>query len=109
MIEPVIYMRHHALKLTINMCLEPLMHLVKIRIKVTRGRLPVLTLLLWRWRWRWWHVLLYRLIIEIMSLSFLMIREWCERPGKKTNFILEWPERGVSSFTPPIESGFGFD
>jgi hypothetical protein len=83
------------------------MHLVKIRIKVTRGRPLVLTLLLWRWRW--WHVLLCRLIIEIMSLSFLMIRERCERPGKKTNFILEWHERGVSNFTPPIESGFGFN
>src|SRR5688572_1260391 len=41
-IEAVIHMCHQALKASINMSLKPLLHIVKIRIKVPWTRLPIL-------------------------------------------------------------------
>jgi hypothetical protein len=51
-IKAAMHMCHHALELSILMSLEPMLHLLKIRIKIARYRLLVLSLLLRRWRRR---------------------------------------------------------
>jgi hypothetical protein len=54
-IKSAIHMCHHALKPSIHMCLEPFLHLLEVRIKVSRTRLPELSMLR-RW-WRRKHLL----------------------------------------------------
>jgi hypothetical protein len=39
-IKSAIHMRHHVLKPFIHMSLESVMHLLKVRIKISRNRLP---------------------------------------------------------------------
>jgi hypothetical protein len=93
MIKAAIHMSHHALKLSIHMSLEPMLHLLKIRIKIARCRLPVLSFLLRRWRRR--HLLSWmclRLSSEIICMNSLIIGKGSERPGKKANLILKRPK-----------------
>jgi hypothetical protein len=61
------------------MCIELVLHLLKIRIKISRCRLPVLSLLLRRWRRR--HLLSWmrvRLSSKIIYLNSLIIRKGSE-------------------------------
>jgi hypothetical protein len=90
-IKAAIHMRNHALKPSIHLSLEPMLHLLKIRIKVTRGRLPVLSLLMRRWHLLSWMCL--RLSDVIIYRNSLIIRKGGERSGEKTNLILEMPKR----------------
>ena len=73
-IKAAIHMCHHALKPYIHMSLEPMLHLLKIRIKIARCRLLVLSLLLSRWRRR--HLLGWmclRLSSEVICMNSLII------------------------------------
>jgi hypothetical protein len=58
------------------MSLEPVLYLLEIRIKISRTRLPELSMLRMRWRWRdllSWIIL--RIISIIISRGSLIIRE----------------------------------
>jgi hypothetical protein len=92
------------------MCLEPLLHLLEVRIKVSRARLPELSMLRRRWRRR--HLLSWislRISSIIISSCSLIIREESERPGEKTNLILERSKRSLSDLTSPLKSGLSLD
>jgi hypothetical protein len=95
-IKYTIYMCHHALKPTIHMCLEPLLDLLKVRIKVSTTRLPELSMLRRRWRRHLLSWIGLRIRSIIISSYSLIIRKGSERPGEKTNHILERPKRSVS-------------
>jgi hypothetical protein len=87
-----------------------MLHLLKIRIKITRCRLLVLSLLLRRWRRR--HLLSWmclRLSSEVICRNSIIIRKGSERPDKKVNLILERPKWSMSCLTPSLKSGFSFD
>jgi hypothetical protein len=82
-----------------------MLHLLKIRIKVTKGRLPVLSLLMRRWRrWRLLSWMCLRLSGIVICRNSLIIRKWGERPVEKTNLIPERPKRSVSYLTLPLKS-----
>jgi hypothetical protein len=109
-IKSAIHMCHHALKPSIHMCLDPLLHLLEVRIKVSRTRMPELSMLRRRWKRR--HLLSWiglRISNIIISSCFLIIKEGSERPGDKTILILERPKRSVSFLTPPLKSGLSLD
>jgi hypothetical protein len=92
------------------MCLEPLLHLLEVRIKVSRARLPELSMLRRRWRRR--HLLSWislRISSIIISSCSLIIREESERPGEKTNLILERSKWSLSDLTSPLKSGLSLD
>ena len=98
-------MCHHALKASINMGLKPLLHIVKIGIKVAWTRLPILLRLRRRWRRRQLLCLSFRSFSCIITRIFLIIWEGSERPGEEPNLILEGPKRCVNYFTVPLKSG----
>jgi hypothetical protein len=109
-IKAAIHMCHHALKPSIHMILEPMLHLLKIRIKVAKCKLLVLSLLMGRWRR--WHLLSWmclRLSDEVIYRNSLIIVKGSERPSEQTNLILERPKMSVSCLTPPFKSSFGLD
>jgi hypothetical protein len=49
-IKPAIHMSHHIVILVVHVSLEPLLHLMEIRIKISWARLLVLSMLRRRWR-----------------------------------------------------------
>jgi hypothetical protein len=72
-IHVLVHMGHHALKSAIHMCLEPLLHVLEVRIKIAWTRPPEL-LRLRRWRRR--HLLScisLRSNFFIISSFFLII------------------------------------
>jgi hypothetical protein len=89
------------------MSLEPMMHLLKIRIKITRCGLPVLSLLMRRWHLLSWMCL--RLSGEVICRNSLIIRKRGEMPSEKINLIFERSKWSVSSLTLPLKYGFGLD
>ena len=108
-IKMAIHMCHHALKPSIHMSLEPMLHLLKIRIKVIGGGLPVLSLLMKWWRRHLLSWICLRLSGIVICRDSLIIRKGGERPGEKTNPILERPKWSVSYLTLTLKSGFGLD
>jgi hypothetical protein len=85
-----------------------MLYLLKIRIKIARCGLSVLSLLLRRWRRHLLSWICLRLSSEVICRNSLVIRKMSERSGKKVNLILERPKWSVSYLTPPIKSGFSF-
>jgi hypothetical protein len=101
-------MGQHALKAAIHMCLEPLLHVLEVRIKIARTRLPELL----RLRRRWRHLLScisLRSNFFIIANFFLIIWERSKRPGEEANLILERPKWSVSYLTLPLKSGLSLD
>jgi hypothetical protein len=105
-IKMAIHMSHHALKPAIHMSLELVLHLLKIRIKITKSRLPELSMLRGRWRWHLLSWIILRMSNIIISRGSLVIREGCESPSEKTNLIFEQPKWSVSYLTPPLKPSF---
>jgi hypothetical protein len=109
-IHELVHMGHHALKAAIHVCLEPLLHLLEIRIKIAWTRL--LELLRLRRRWRRRHLLScisFRSISFIIASFFLILWERSKRPGEEANLILEGPKWSVSYLTVPLKSGLSLD
>jgi hypothetical protein len=94
-------MCHQSLEAAIHVGLKPLLHVLKIWVKIAWTRLPVLLRLRRRWRRRHLLCLSFR--------SFLIISEWSEWPGEEPNFILEWSKGCMNYLTGPLKSGLGFD
>jgi hypothetical protein len=109
-IHALVHMGHHALKAAIHVCLEPLLHVLEIRIKIAWTRL--LELLRLRRRWRRRHLLScirFRSNSIIISSFFLIIWERSKRTGEEANLILERPKWSVSYLTVPLKSGLSLD
>jgi hypothetical protein len=109
-IHALVHMGQHTLKSAIHMCLEPLLHVLEVRIKIAWTRLPEMLRLRWRWRRR--HLLScisLRSNFFIISSFFLIIWEGSKRPGEKSNLILERPKWSVSYLTAPLKSGLCLD
>jgi hypothetical protein len=66
-IHALVHMSRHALEAAIHVSLEPLLHVLKVWIKIAWTRLPVLLRLRRRWRW---HLLS---CISFRSNSFIII------------------------------------
>jgi hypothetical protein len=101
-IHALVHMGHHALKAAIHVCLEPLLHVLKVRIKIAWTRLP--KLLRMRRRWRRRHLLSYISFKSnsfIIASFFLIIWERSKRPGEESNLILERPKWSVSYVAEP--------
>ena len=75
-------MCHHYLKVGINVGLKPLLHILKIWVKVACTRLPILLRLRRRWRWRHLLCLSFRICSYIITRIFLIIWEGSEWPGE---------------------------
>jgi hypothetical protein len=87
-IKSAIHMHHHALKPSIHMSLEPVLHLLEVRIKISRTNILELSMLRRRWRRR--HLLSWVIFgISSIIMGSLLIREGGERPGEKINLIFE--------------------
>jgi hypothetical protein len=85
-------MGHHALEAAIHVSLEPLLHVLKVRVKIAWTRLPVLLRLRRRWRRRHLLCINFRSFSCIITSFFLIIWEGSKRPGEESNIILEGPE-----------------
>jgi hypothetical protein len=88
--------------------LKPLLHVLKIWVKIAWTRLPVLLRLRRRWR-RHLLCLSFRSFSCIITRIFLIIWEGSEWPGKEPNFILEGSKGSMNYLTRPFKSGLGFD
>jgi hypothetical protein len=108
-IKAVIHMCYHTLKASINMGLKPLLHIVKIGIKVAWTRLPILLRLRRRWRRRHMRGLNIRSCSCIIARVFLIIWEGSEWLGEKPYLILKGSERYVNNLAGPLKSCLGFD
>ena len=109
-IHALVHMGQHALKSAIHMCLEPLLHVLEVRIKIAWTRLPELLRL--RRRWKRTHLLScisLKSNFFIISSFFLIIWERSKRPGEEANLILERPKWSVSYLTVPLKSGLSLD
>jgi hypothetical protein len=109
-IHALVHMGHHALKVAIHVCLEPLLHILEVRIKIAWTRLPELLRLRRRWRRR--HLLSYirfRSNSFIISSFFLVIWEMSKRPSEEANLILERPEWSVSYLIVSLKYGLSLD
>jgi hypothetical protein len=106
-IHALVHMGHHALKAAIHMCLEPLLHVLEVRIKIVWTRLPELLRL--RRRRHLLSCISFRSNLFIISSFFLIIWERSKRPGEETNLILERPKWSVSYLTVPLKSGLSLD
>jgi hypothetical protein len=87
-IHALVHMGQHTLKSAIHMCLEPLLHVLEVRIKIAWTRLPEL-IRLWR------RHLLSCISLRsnfIISNFFLINWERSKRPGEESNLILERPK-----------------
>jgi hypothetical protein len=85
-IHVLVHMGHHALKATIHVCLEPLLHVLEVKIKIAWTRLPELLRLRRRWRRR--HLLSCSSIRSnffIISSFFLII--WERSVGAKAKML----------------------
>jgi hypothetical protein len=97
---------HHTLESAIHMGLNPMLHLLEIRIKIALARLSKLLMLRRR------HLLsrIYlRISCFIIPSYFLIIKEGSERSGEKSSFIFKGPERSVCYLTPTLKSCLGMD
>jgi hypothetical protein len=108
-IHAMVHMGHHALKAVIHVCLEPLLHVLEVRIKIAWTRLPELLRL--RRRRHLLSCISFRsnsFIISsfflIISSFFLIIWERSKRPGEEANLILERPKWSVSYLKVPLTS-----
>jgi hypothetical protein len=71
-IQALVHMCHHSLKAGINVGMKPLLHIVKIWVKVAWTRLPILLRLRRRWR-RHLLCLSFRICSCIITRIFLII------------------------------------
>jgi hypothetical protein len=109
-IHALVHVSHHAREADIHVGLEPLLHVLKVRIKIAWTRLPELLRLRRRWRRR--HLvgcISFRSNSFIITSFFLIIWERSKRPGEESNLIFEGPKRSVCYLTEPLKSGLSFD
>jgi hypothetical protein len=102
-------MGHHSLEAAIHVGLKPLLHFLKVRVKIAWTRLPVLLRLRRRWRRRHLLCISFRSFSCIITSFFLIIWEGSKRPGEEPNLIFEGPKRCVNYLTVPLKSGLGFN
>jgi hypothetical protein len=108
-IQTLIHMCHHSLKASIKMGLKPLLHILKIWVKVAWTRLSILLRLRRRWRRR------HLLCLSIMSCCciktrvFLIIWEGSEWPGEEPNFIFKGSKWCMNYLAGPLKSCLCFD
>jgi hypothetical protein len=108
-IHALVHMGHHSLEAAIHMGVKPLLHVLKIWVKIAWSRLPVLLRLRGRWRRRHLLCLSFRSFSCIITSIFLIIWEGSEWPGKEPNFILEGSKRCMNYLTVTLKSGLGFN
>jgi hypothetical protein len=108
-IHALIHMGHHSLEAAIHVGLKPLLHVLKVWVKITWTRLLVLLRLRRRWRRRHLLCISFRSVSCIITSFFLIIWEGSERPSEEPNLTLEGPKRCVNYFTVPLKSGLGFN
>jgi hypothetical protein len=108
-IQAVIHMCHHSLKASINVGLKPVLHILKIWVKVAWTRLPILLRLRRRWRRRHLLCLSIRSCACIITRVFLIIWERSEWPGEEPYFILEGSKRCMNCLAGPLKSCLCFD
>jgi hypothetical protein len=95
-IHALVHMGHHALEAAIHVGMEPLLHILKVRVKIAWTRLPVLLRLRRRWRRRHLLCIGFRSFSCIIISFFLIIWEGSERPSEESNLILEGPKRSMN-------------
>jgi hypothetical protein len=79
---------------------------------ISQSRTRLLELSMPRRRWRRRHLLSWidlKISSIFISSCSLVIREGSERPGVKTNLILERPKQSVSYLTSPLKSSLSLD
>jgi hypothetical protein len=97
------------MKTAIHVGLKPLLHVLKVRVKIAWTRLPVLLRLRRRWRRRHLLCISFRSISCIITNIFLIIWEGSEWPSEEPNFILEGSKRCMNYLIVPLKSGLGFN
>jgi hypothetical protein len=108
-IHALVHMCHQSLEAAIHVGLKPLLHVLKIWVKIAWTRLPVLLRLRRRWRKRHLLCLSFRCFSCIITKIFLIIWEGSEWPGEEPNFILEGSKGCMNYLIGPLKSGLGFD
>jgi hypothetical protein len=91
-IHVLVHIGQHALKLAIHMCLEPLLHVLEVRIRIAWTRLLEMLKLRRRRRRHLLSCISLRSNFFIIFSFFLIIWERSKRPGEKSNLILERPK-----------------
>jgi hypothetical protein len=99
----------HSLEGAIHVGLKPLLHVLKVWVKIAWTRLPVLLRLRRRWRRRHLLCLSFRSFSCIITSIFLIIWEESEWPGEEPNFILEGSKECMNYLTGALKSGLGFN
>jgi hypothetical protein len=102
-------MCQHSLEAAIHVGLKPLLHVLKIWVKIAWTRLPILLRLRMRWRRRHLLDLNFRSFSCIITRIFLIIWEGSEWSGEEPNFILEGSKGCMNYLTGPFKSCLCFD